>query len=163
MSRETLDKLRLEARETAEGVREVRVSGAIDGQAHLGALIEPARVLRIDLAGVTRIDSLGVREWIRVSSAIPETTEIVWVATGVPMATQLTMISNFADRARIESIHVPCRCTRCGLEHRTTCADLGQAELDVRRSTCNVCHAPLGLDDDDRAFVASVLEALEAR
>ena len=163
MSRETLDQLRLEAKVTPGGVREVRVSGAIDGRAQLGALLESAQVLRIDLAGVTRIDSLGVREWIRVTAAIPEATEVVWVATGVPMATQLTMISHFADRARIESIHVPCRCTRCGLEHRTTCTDLGQAEHDVKLSACNICGAPLDLDDDDRAFVTSVMEALDAR
>jgi len=128
---------------TKQGERFV-VVGRIDENADLNALAQeiPAKGATIDLAGLTRINSIGVREWMDfVSSLDPRPLRLERCAP--VFVEQLNAIANFAGGAELvsvlsayeceadgDSINVdvkiadaranrmphPPRCPRCGVE-----------------------------------------------
>src|SRR5690242_18670960 len=82
---------RLTVNRTADGIA---LTGVIDESASLPELLPgaPGR-LRIDLAGVTFINSLGVREWIRFLATAAQTGVKVELArVSEPLIQQLNMI-----------------------------------------------------------------------
>jgi eukaryotic-like serine/threonine-protein kinase len=67
----------------------------------------------LDLAGVTRINSYGAREWLSFIRSIPSGTTVILERCPVAFVNQLNMIHDFAGRAVVRSVFVPYLCTRC--------------------------------------------------
>ena len=95
----------------------VEMLGDFDETADLRDL---ASVLRgriaIDLGGVRRYSSAGVREWIHFVRSLPQGTELSLVGCSTASVTQLNLIDNFRGPARIESFWAPYACVACGTE-----------------------------------------------
>lgn len=99
------------------GPGQLVLTGSIDESSELDKLLARASngVLVLDLAGVTFINSLGVRDWIRMLAAATQrgiTVELLRVSE--PVIHQLNMI--VATRARTHSFFAPYACDRCGRE-----------------------------------------------
>lgn len=81
-----------------------------------------AAVLRgriaIDLGGVRRFSSAGVREWIHFVRSLPQGTDLSLVGCSPASVTQLNLIDNFRGPARVESFWAPYSCTACGAERQ---------------------------------------------
>jgi hypothetical protein len=79
-----------------------------------------ASVLRgriaIDLGGVRRYSSAGVREWIHFVRSLPQGTDLSLVGCSKASVTQLNLIDNFRGPARVESFWAPYACIACGSE-----------------------------------------------
>jgi predicted RNA-binding Zn-ribbon protein involved in translation (DUF1610 family) len=107
------------------------LAGSIDESSELDQLLARAQhaSLVLDLAGVTFINSLGVRDWIRMLAAATQrgiTVELVRVSE--PLIHQLNMI--VATRARTHSFFAPYACDGCGREDSMLIdADTHGAEL----------------------------------
>jgi anti-anti-sigma regulatory factor len=95
----------------------VEMLGDFDETADLRDL---ASVLRgriaIDLGGVRRFSSAGVREWIHFVRSLPPGTDLSLVGCSTASVTQLNLIDNFRGPARVESFWAPYSCTACGAE-----------------------------------------------
>jgi hypothetical protein len=95
----------------------VEMLGDFDETADLRDL---ASVLRgriaIDLGGVRRFSSAGVREWIHFVRSLPQGTDLSLVGCSTASVTQLNLIDNFRGPARVESFWAPYSCTACGAE-----------------------------------------------
>jgi anti-anti-sigma regulatory factor len=95
----------------------VEMLGDFDETADLREL---ASVLRgriaIDLGGVRRFSSAGVREWIHFVRSLPQGTDLSLVGCSTASVTQLNLIDNFRGPARVESFWAPYSCTACGAE-----------------------------------------------
>jgi hypothetical protein len=69
----------------------------------------------IDLGGIRRINSAGVREWIEFVRNLPEVSELRLIGCSKVSVAQLNLIENFRGPARVESFWAPYSCT-CGNE-----------------------------------------------
>lgn len=129
------------------------ISGPIDESAQLPELVGRAASGRLvlDLSGVTFINSLGVRDWIRMQAAAQRagvTIELRRVAE--PVIHQLNMI--IATRgARISSFFAPYACDGCGREESMLIDAVaharGLAELSPPAMTCVECGAQMAFND----------------
>jgi len=130
------------------------LAGAIDETAVLHEL--PTRAvggrLVLDLAAVTFINSLGVRDWIRMQASAQKThlaVELRRVAE--PLVHQLNMIIATRGTATVTSFFAPYACDACGLEQSLLIDAIVNAErlvrLDPPPMICPECQAQMAFND----------------
>ena len=129
------------------------VSGPIDETSRLLELLDRSRDGRLvlDLGGVTFINSLGVRDWIRMQAAAQRAgiaIELRRVAE--PVIHQLNMI--IATRgARVSSFFAPYACDACGREDSLLIDAVVHAqvlaELSPPTMPCTECGAEMAFND----------------
>jgi len=129
------------------------LAGAIDDTCTLLALLPYAqhRRLVLDLAGITFINSLGVRDWIRMQAAAQQGglgVELRRVSE--PLVHQLNMI--IATRgARVASFFAPYACDRCGREDSLLIDAIAHAralaQLSPPTMPCAECGADMAFND----------------
>ncbi len=99
------------------GWRRLTLAGDIDENAELSQLFSHlGGKLEIDLAGVERINSCGVREWVHFLRQVDEGTTLRFSRCSPAIVNQLNAVSNFRGDAQIESFLAPYTCERCGAD-----------------------------------------------
>jgi len=130
------------------------LAGAIDEAAALHELPTRARSGRLvlDLAAITFINSLGVRDWIRMQAAARQghlAVELRRVAE--PLVHQLNMIIATRGDAQVTSFFAPYACDACGREESLLIDAVAHAErlvrLDPPPMTCPECQAEMAFND----------------
>jgi len=111
----TANRFRIDVRSPGQ----VSLIGVIDEYADLTVLPSMAQrgALQLDLGGVTFINSLGVRDWIRLQAAAKAARialELINVAE--PIIHQLNMIIATRGTATVSSFFAPYACDACGRE-----------------------------------------------
>ena len=148
-------------RSTAESAITLTVTGCIDERSDLSPLlsVSGANTLVLDLAGVERINSVGVRDWIEAMRQIPADIAVYWERTAVPMVCQLAMIANFHGHSRIRSIMAPYYCNPCDLEHQillTVDKSLTSPPHTAPPFDCPDCGKTMEFDELEEDYFASV-------
>jgi ABC-type transporter Mla MlaB component len=95
------------------------LAGRIDEHAHLADLEATVEdmTLAIDLAGVSYINSLGVRDWVKFLRAFAKREIAVTLERCADvMVHQMNMIVDARGAARVASIYAPFACDACGWE-----------------------------------------------
>ncbi len=131
-----------------------RLTEAFRG-AEVGATLRGDVVL--DLSGVERVTSFGVREWLAMNAAASVTSLYLDRCTE-PIVNQLTMIRGFSGPGRVLSFLAPYVCTGCG----TAFQRLVDAEADAEAvraqvpppAACPTCGGEGRFDDDPRSYFA---------
>jgi hypothetical protein len=130
------------------------VAGAIDETATIGELVGKARggKLVLDLAGVTFINSLGVRDWIRMQAAATKAGVAVEMRrVSEPLVHQLNMIIATRGTAKVTSFYAPYACDACGREESVLIDAVkngaGLAQLEAPAITCPECGAQMAFND----------------
>jgi len=130
------------------------LAGAIDEAAALHELPQRARngQLVLDLAAITFINSLGVRDWIRMQAAAQKgqlAVELRRVAE--PLVHQLNMIIATRGDAKVTSFFAPYACDACGREESLLIDAVANADrlvrLDPPPMTCPECKAQMAFND----------------
>lgn len=136
------------------GQGQLMLSGAIDETAGLMDLLGRAQngSLALDLAGVTFINSLGVRDWIRMQAAATQNhVQIDLHRVAEVIIHQLNMIIATRGTARVTSFFAPYACDRCGREESIVIdavANAAQlAQLQPPAMTCPECAGPMAFND----------------
>ena len=94
----------------------VELYGDFDETADLRELASALRgPVAIDLGGIRRINSAGVREWIEFVRNLPMVSELLLVGCSKVSVAQLNLIENFRGPARVDSFWAPYSCA-CGNE-----------------------------------------------
>ncbi len=130
------------------------LAGSIDESAGLHEL--PARArggrLVLDLAAITFINSLGVRDWIRMQAAAQHgqlAVELRRVAE--PLVHQLNMIIATRGNAHVTSFYAPYACDACGREESLLIDAVAHADqlgrLEPPVMTCPECGAQMAFND----------------
>ena len=142
-------------RMTIEGQGDALVlAGMLDEAAALHELVGRARGgrLTLDLGGVTFINSLGVRDWIRMQAAAQQaglTVELRHVAE--VLVHQLNMIIATRGNAIVTSFYAPYACDACGREDSLLIDAIANASALVKLQpppmTCPECGAPMAFND----------------
>ncbi len=130
------------------------LGGAIDEAAMLYELLGRAANgrLTLDLANVTFINSLGVRDWIRMQAAAQQGNVAVELRrVAEPLVHQLNMIIATRGNAKVTSFFAPYACDACGREDSLLIDAVANgaelARLEPPPMTCPECAAPMAFND----------------
>ena len=144
------------ARTLRLGRLEVRITGARAALAgrmddaspltEIAAALPPGDVV-IECGGVTFVNSFGTREWLRLLRALSERGTVTLERVADALMTQMNLIPEFAERARITSFHAQYLCPACGA-HAAPLIDAvaHAAQLAAMRMppvTCRECGAAM--------------------
>jgi anti-anti-sigma regulatory factor len=136
------------------GLGQLMLSGAIDETAGLMDLLGRAEngLLALDLAGITFINSLGVRDWIRMQAAATQQgIQIELRRVAEVLIHQLNMIIATRGTARVTSFFAPYACDRCGREDSLVIDAIAHgpqlAQLQPPPMTCPECAGPMAFND----------------
>jgi anti-anti-sigma regulatory factor len=130
------------------------IGGAIDEAAALHEMVARANAGRLvlDLGAVTFINSLGVRDWIRMQAAAQKAglaVELRRVAE--PLVHQLNMIIATRGNAAVTSFFAPYACDACGREESLLIDAVtyatGLANLEPPPMTCPECGMAMAFND----------------
>ncbi len=130
------------------------LSGSIDETAGLDDLLAQARGGRLvlDLGGITFINSLGVRDWIRMQAKATEhRLQLELHRVAEVLVHQLNMIVATRGTARVASFFAPYACDACGREESLLLDTVAHgpqlAQLQPPPMTCPECGAQMAFND----------------
>src|SRR5437868_3781333 len=99
----------------------LRMAGVIDEQFDAPGLAQTitSRFLILDVGGVERISSFGIRQWVDFIGGIaPRMGGIFYVECSPKVLDQFNMVANFGGTGYIVSFYAPYRCDTCDQERR---------------------------------------------
>ena len=135
----------------------VELSGAIEENVHFEQLIgEFQGDLTVNCRGVTRLNSVGVKTWIRYFQSLKAQGKIFkFLEASFPIIEQLNMISNFACGGEIESILLPFSCIKCQNEFVASCktAELKAVNLKIPGVKCEKTECAARFDDEPEDYL----------
>lgn len=125
-----------------EGCR-LTLAGVLDESITLsnwtGRAVAP---VKIDLAEVRVVDSVGIREWVDFLRALPR--PVVLERCSEAMVYQFGMIEETLQDARVVSFYAPYECERCGRETRIEIEVSPKVQRgDLPTSPCTACGAQM--------------------
>jgi anti-anti-sigma regulatory factor len=130
------------------------ISGSIDETAGLVDLLAraPERRLVLDLAGVVFINSLGVRDWIRMQAAAQRSGVAIELRrVAEPVIHQLNMIIATRGASRVTSFFAPYACDACGREDSLLIDAVAHAQalsrLEPPGMACPECGSDMAFND----------------
>jgi anti-anti-sigma regulatory factor len=142
------------------------LAGSIDESAAVVELVPRAvnRQLVLDLAGVTFINSLGVRDWIRMQAAAQKAGLAVELRrVSEPLVHQLNMIIATRGAARVTSFYAPYACDACGREESLLLDAIANGDrlvrLDPPPQTCPECGAQMAFNDFPERYFSFLTSA----
>ena len=133
-----------------------RMTEAFQGQALAREV--SGRVI-FDLAGVERVTSFGVREWLQMlNEASSRVSELYIARCSEPIVNQVSMIRRFVADGRITSFYGPYRCESCGsaFNRLFDCEKDAEAiqSAEPPPSPCPRCGEQGVFDDDAESYFA---------
>jgi anti-anti-sigma regulatory factor len=117
-----------------------------------------AATLVLDLGGIRRISSFGIREWTDFIKAVERTVdEIIAIECPPKVVDQLNMVSSFlGSKGQIFSFYAPYRCDYCDIDRRVLFqVDRDQAAIrgmQPPEQLCETCSRPSYFDEEPGAF-----------
>jgi hypothetical protein len=153
----TNPRLRVEQR----GPAQVALFGVIDEHANLPSIVSSASGghLLLDLAGITFINSLGVRDWIRLQAAATQAGISLHLDNVTePIVHQLNMIIATRGKSTVRSFFAPFACDNCGRED-SLLIDVASGGASLQAGTaptkvCQECGAPMAFNDFPERYFA---------
>ncbi len=135
----------------------IKLTGVIDEFADLSFFSRLTGRNEINLSGVRRINSFGVRIWMDAVRKVAEDVELTFVDISPPLVEQLNMIQGFMGKGVIESFQVPLICTECEYEESVTCPTAGfTKEKSIYGRKCPECMHPMELDDLEEQYLGFI-------
>ena len=107
------------------GKEQLQLSGVIDEDTDFEELKKEQGPLYLNLAGVTGINSLGIRGWVNFWKELSGK-EVFYIECPPVIVRQMNMIPSFSGPAKVVSVFVPYVCENCETEELVL---VGQQEL----------------------------------
>jgi hypothetical protein len=160
-------------------VSSLQVNVEQDGQVKfitlIGVINEDSTVAKIDpgqcsavvinTAQVSRINSVGVRDWVNWIEPLSERVPVYLTECSPAVVFHANFVTNFLGRARVVSLYAPYYCTSC--DHEASLLVDAQevmksATFTTPECSCEVCGGKMAFDDLDESYFG-FLEALRDR
>jgi anti-anti-sigma regulatory factor len=130
----------------------IKMTGSIEETVNFEQLIgpPPAGELHVMCKEVSRINSVGVKSWIRYfQTAQQKGTKLKFSECSTAIVEQINLISNFTCGGVVESIYVPFSCASCKSEllglFKTE--ELKKLNMEIPPVKCNKCQGMAQFDD----------------
>jgi hypothetical protein len=143
-----------QARKSPEFAGTWVLAGIIDESADLSFLERLSGPARLNMRGVRRINSYGVRSWIEAVRRVPLAVAFELVECPPSVVDQINMVAGSTGRGRVSSFYVPMICDQCGCERE----ELFLTE-DFRREQrlpdvkCPKCATVMTVDDLEEQYL----------
>jgi serine/threonine protein kinase len=141
----------------------VRIVGTIDETFdHSGLTVGSVQALVLDLDGVRKITSFGIREWVKAIKLVPAG-YVGYLRCRPGLLSQFNMISAFAGRGELLSFYAPYLCSFCEqtfevlIDSRRQHAEISSLSLPPAR--CPRCSRDADLDDAPEVYLAYAARA----
>lgn len=123
----------------------------------------PGGVLAIDLEGVTRITSYGVREWVKGLRSLSGQAYIGFVRCRPALVSQFNMVKDFSGRGQLVSFYAPLICPSCSREFEQF-IDLRRDHAKVKAFTlpefrCPSCNVAARLEEAPESYLSFAASA----
>ncbi len=142
-----------------DGFTVVRLDGVIDEHNELSALLDPVgtgATLLVDLGGIKRLNSVGVRDWVNWLRALkPRWKQLVLFDCPPPVMNELNFIKNFAEGAHITTFAVPLFCPLCNKEESRIFETAGLrvgGRVKLPNFACGKPVCENAIDDDEESY-----------
>ena len=128
------------------------LTGRIDDSVNLGELVDkiPPGDVVIDTGGVSFINSVGMREWLRLLRGL-RGRDLVLERVADVLMTQMNMIADSAKGVRITSFHAQYACPKCGAESAPLVDAIAHApllrQMRAPQMPCPECGSAMELGD----------------
>src|SRR3569623_125590 len=130
----------------------VKLAGNLDEDNNLGRLVSeiPAGTAEIDLGGVERINSVGIRDWVNWLAALDANgTRTVLVACSPAIVAQINLVKNFAGNGAVKSFQVPYHCRECDEEKVVLVETAEMSEPGAAPPMCPCASCGRAMDIDE--------------
>lgn len=128
-----------------------KLAGSIDESDNLTVLFGALKgKVDVHTHGITKINSIGVKNWIRYFTDIQKNgANLEFLGFSPALIDQLNMIHNFDCGAPVSSLLLPYRCGSCGASEMLEKSSEGliQASLQPPVNKCKRCGASMEFDD----------------
>lgn len=133
----------------------VTLAGIIDEGADLDIFAGLHGEVVIDIAGIKRINSFGVRLWVDATRRIPGDAHVSFVRSSPPMVEQMNMIHGFFGRGELVSFFAPMICPACEEMENLLCEveACRTAGGQLPETKCSECGETMELDDIEEQFL----------
>jgi ABC-type transporter Mla MlaB component len=128
----------------------VTVTGAITEDCDIEKLaqeLEGHPKVQLQLAGVQRINSAGVREWVNFIKDLSTKIQVELAECSPPMVDQLNVFANFSGAARVVSIQAPFLCIDCDIESVVVVELAGSPTIPPASPNCDKCGELMEFDN----------------
>ena len=128
----------------------VNMAGAITEDCNIEKLaveLEAHPKVRLELSGVRRINSAGVREWVNFIKDLSGKAQVELVECSPPMVDQLNVFANFSGDARVVSIQAPFLCIDCDEDASVVIDITGSPKLPPASPICKKCGQEMEFDN----------------
>src|SRR5207302_1630184 len=115
----------------------------------------------INVSGMTRMTSFGVRQWLKGMDALPKTIQDLYLL-GCPtfFVDQLNMVLNFGGVGQVLTVVAPYTCPSCGAESGETIDVLAEraalAKGGIPEKECARCAGKLEFDETPESYFSFV-------
>jgi len=145
-------------RNDTEDTCRIVLKGIIDEDALLQEAFKDLRgSIEIDMRGIVRINSCGIRTWVNLITDISSKHQVSFLDCPPVIVRQFNMISNFGGKGTVKSFRLPYYCAACDKEHDIeTDAENYVSEhpaLDVPKRACPTCGDDLEFDDIEEKYL----------
>jgi anti-anti-sigma regulatory factor/DNA-directed RNA polymerase subunit RPC12/RpoP len=145
------------SKENIDDVTLVKMSGIIDEDCYLkDVFVEAQDKIAIDLSGITRVNSCGIRTWVNVMEQLTSEKNVIFIECSPVVMRQFNMIANFGGKGIVQSFHVPYFCEHCNkeFEFMAETRDFLSREqpLKVDQYKCSECNRLLVFDDIESKY-----------
>ncbi len=158
MSESTLQLGRLSVTRTPN---RIVLSGRLDDAAPLSSLAtnELSRELVVDTGGITFVNSIGIREWMRLLRTLQEGgIRVILENVADVLITQMNMIPEARGEASIASFHALYACEGCGAESTPLVEVAPNRELLLAMKAptmkCHECGGKMELGDYPERYLS---------
>lgn len=152
---------RLEVRKVVEErIIALQFTGTIDESFNAKQIAEGIKdTLIVDLSGVKRISSFGIREWLEFLKIANEKCSAMYFIKCPPrIIDQFNMVANFGGKGRILSFFAPYHCDYCERDDNILLEVADQYELikdkKLPDQPCEKCGNAEYLDEDPETFLS---------
>jgi anti-anti-sigma regulatory factor len=137
----------------------VKLAGYIDEDNDLKGLVAqiPAGTAMIDLAGVERINSCGIRDWVNWLAEIERNgTKPVLVSCSPAIVAQINLVKNFTGGGAVKSFQIPYYCSECD-EEKVMLVETSEMSSPTQAPPsclCETCGHAMEIDEMPQSYFA---------
>ncbi|MDQ3335000.1 MAG: serine/threonine protein kinase [Myxococcota bacterium] len=142
----------------SDGAVLVQLAGFVDEKFAGFGEVGDVRAIVLDVSGMTRMTSFGVRQWIKALDALPKAADVYLFGCPTFLVDQLNMVLSFGGPCKVLTVAAPFTCTSCGVESSEVIdvcserATLLQGTIAPR--VCRRCGQALELDESPESYFA---------